>query len=111
MRREGSHKWLGYLLISAAIALGLSACASNIVMHAFQFDAGRDNPDAEVLALRYGQSKQPGVGPPEWTYKANKVPQAAMTTGEMLRGDKLYVKWRLKTSGQVFEDTVDLRRR
>ncbi len=29
----------------------------------------------------------------------------------MLRGDVLYVKWRNKASGQIYEDTVDLRRR
>jgi len=29
----------------------------------------------------------------------------------MLRGDFLYVKWRIKSTGQVYEDTVDLRRR
>lgn len=29
----------------------------------------------------------------------------------MLRGDSLYVKWRVKSSGRVYEDTVDLRNR
>lgn len=29
----------------------------------------------------------------------------------MLRGDFLYVKWRLKQTGEVYEDTVDLKSR
>lgn len=29
----------------------------------------------------------------------------------MLRGDFLYVKWRNERTGQVYEDTVDLRQR
>lgn len=29
----------------------------------------------------------------------------------MLRGEFLYVKWRLKSTGQVYEDNVDLRQR
>jgi len=93
------------------IALLISACASDIVQHGFQFNASLDSPDAEVLDFRYGQSKQPGVRPPELAYTSNRIPQAAMTMGEMLRGDELYVRWRLKSTGQVFEDTVDLRRR
>lgn len=29
----------------------------------------------------------------------------------MLRGEFLYVKWRLKSTGQIYEDNVDLRQR
>lgn len=29
----------------------------------------------------------------------------------MIRGDTLYVKWRIKASGEVLEDTVDLNSR
>jgi hypothetical protein len=29
----------------------------------------------------------------------------------MLRGDFLYVKWRIDSTGQVYEDTVDLKSR
>ena len=29
----------------------------------------------------------------------------------MLRPDELFVKWRLRSSGEVFQDTVDLRKR
>jgi hypothetical protein len=93
------------------LALLISACASNIVRHTFQFNAGLDSPEVQVLDFRYGQSKQPGLRPPEWTYAANRIPQAAATGGEMLRGDELYVKWRLISTAEIFEDTVDLRRR
>src|SRR5689334_13793129 len=93
------------------VALWISGCASNLVMHTFQFDAKSDSPDAEVLDFRYGQSKQPGVRPPEWAYSENRVPQGAMTIAHMPKGDELFVKWKLRSTDQVYEDTVDLRRR
>jgi hypothetical protein len=43
--------------------------------------------------------------------RQNMVPQATATSGEMSRGDDLYVKWRIKATGQVLEETVDLRSR
>ena len=42
--------------------------------------------------------------------KANgRVSYAAAIHGDMLRGDSLYVKWRIKATQVVYEDTVDLK--
>ena len=101
--------WFGVLTFAFAI----TACAATqgIVMHSFGFDAIQDSPDIEVLDYRYGNSKQPGARPPAWALRENRVSQGTSTHGEMLRGDELYVKWRIKSSGSVHEDIVDLRRR
>ena len=107
-RRLVMH-WLGASLFAFAIA----ACSANqgIVMHAFGFDARWDSPDIEVLDYRYGNSKQPSARAPAWALQESRVPQMVGTTGEMLKGDDLYVKWRIKSTGTIHEDTVDLRNR
>ena len=91
----------------------LSACASGpeVVDHSFGFDMRRDNQgDVEVLNYRYGDSKLP-VRADEERVKAGDTFGFQGVTGPMLRGSFLYVKWRIKTTGQIYEDTVDLRNR
>ena len=108
-RHRSVMRWLGVLFFTFAI----TACAATqgIVMHSFGFSTIQDSPDIEVLDYRYGNSKQPGARPPAWALKENRVSQGTSTHGEMLRGDELYVKWRIKSTGSVHEDTVDLRSR
>jgi len=81
------------------------------VDHSFSFDAITDSPDAELLDYRYGDSKQRPTRNPEYLRQEGRSIQRGGISGEMLRGDFLYVKWRIKSTGQVYEDTVDLRRR
>lgn len=100
--------WLLWLCIILSAALA-SACAiaAETVDHAFSFDARRDSPDIEVLDYRYGVRK-PGY----WMYSSGqKMPQNDNINGWFPRGDSLYVKWRIRSSGEIFEDTVDLRSR
>lgn len=115
-RISTSGKWFGHLylccaLLLAPVALGACATGSKLTDHAFSFDARWDSPDVEVLNYRYGDSKQPGARVQEYSLRDGKIPQAAGINGPMLRGDFLYVKWRIKNTGDVFEDTVDLRSR
>jgi hypothetical protein len=77
-------------------------------MHSFGFNAVIDSPDIEILNFRYGDSRQPGARPPEGAIQENRVSQGASTTGEMLVGNELYVKWKIKDTGAVYEDTVNL---
>lgn len=102
-------RWLALLTIVCA----LSACASDprVIEHAFGFDARWDSPDVEVLDFRYGDSKLPGVRNPDWVLAKGESFQTANTNGPMLVGDSLYVKWRIRSSGDVYQDTVDLRHR
>lgn len=107
--RHLAMRWLFVLFAMFSIA----ACASGpeVVDHAFSFDTRVDNQnDVEVLDYRYGDSKLP-VRAAEENVKAGKQFMVAGVHGPMLRGSFLYVKWRIKTTGQVYEDTVDLRNR
>ncbi|KAB2318778.1 hypothetical protein F8A86_10445 [Betaproteobacteria bacterium SCN1] len=90
----------------------MSACASSpdIVEHGFSFDARWDSRDVEILNYRYGNSNQPGARPQDYSLREGKVPQQVSITGKIPREDTLYVKWRIKTTGEVYEDTVDLKR-
>lgn len=104
------------LLKWAAISLYILsniACTTTpaLTNHTFEFDARWDSPGIEVLNYRYGNTKQPGATPPEYMLKIGKTPQQIGISGDMLRGDDLYVKWRIKSSGEVYEDTVNLKDR
>ncbi len=101
------------LLLGLVFTFALAACAAvpdGVVDHAFGFDMRYDNQDAEVLDYRYGKSNLP-VYAPEDALKAGKIFGWDSVQGPMLRGDFLFVKWRNKASGQVYEDNVDLRTR
>ena len=91
---EAAARCLGLLFCTFA----LTACATNqeVVMHSFGFDAFQDSPGIEILNYRYGNSKTTGARPPDWAIQENRVTQQFKMTGEILRGDELYVKWRIK---------------
>ena len=108
----------GFSRIIRGILLGLmlawlTACASGprVVDHAFSFDARGDSPDAEVLNYRYGDSNLPGTRIPPALLRESGVSGGTGINGPMPLGDSLYAKWRIKSTGAVFEDTVDLKRR
>lgn len=102
------------LVLSSLLAgLSLNGCASSqqgkIVNHSFEFNAHLDSPDVEVLNYEYSTRKPSrdqllGVG-------GNGVPQASHISGGFPRGDFVYMKWRIRSTGEVFEDRVDLRER
>jgi hypothetical protein len=100
------------------LALWLSACATSptitgqeVIYHSFEFDALRDSPNVEVLDYRYGSSNNLFVANTQERRAVGKSAQRTSITGEMLRGDDLYVKWRVNDTGKVYEDTVDLKSR
>jgi hypothetical protein len=99
-------------LLAGSLAL-LVACTSTggIVDHTFAFNAGVDSPDVEVMDYRYGSSRHPGARNEHLQRDQGKSAQGTSVTGPMPRGDDLYVKWKIKHTGVVYEDTVDLRHR
>lgn len=99
--------------LACIAALGaVTGCAtnSNVVNHAFGFDTRKDAQDAVVLEYRYGDSKLP-VRSPISAASEGRTFAFENVHGPMLKGDFLYVKWRSTTTGQVHEDTIDLRSR
>ena len=107
--RDHFMRWLFVLL--AVFSLAACATGPEVVDHAFGFDMRRDNQEnVEILNYRYGDSKLP-VRANEERVKAGDTFGFQGVHGPMLRGSSLYVKWRIKTKGEVYEDTVDLRKR
>jgi len=111
VRLQDLPLWSGWprWLITALVAVTLAACASTpaVVSHGFGFDFISDSPDAELLDYRYGTSY---YGKSE-RQSMGRVGQQTAIFGAIRKGDDLYVKWRLKSTGEVFEETVDLKSR
>lgn len=104
--------WFGLLL-----ALSFVGCATgqvgSVVNHGFAFNAATDSPGIQVLAYSYGDSPNTYGGRLRATEEDTKngmVSQGTNITGSMAVGRFLYVKWRIKKTGEVFEDTVDLQK-
>ena len=95
----------------SCVLVGCSIAGPRIALHSFEFHANWDSPNIEVLDYRYGTSTQQGTFPPDWTLRLGNVAQSVSTTGDMIIGDFLYVKWKVKETGEIFKDTVDLRNR
>ena len=108
---RATTKWL-IAVVTFVAFVTLAACAStaNLVDHSFGFDTRKDDQDAIVLDYRYGDSELP-VRSPEWAVREGRTFAFQGVQGPMRKGDFLYVKWRDKATGKVFEDTVDLRHR
>ena len=102
----------------AILALGilcLTACAmgGNKVApyYSIEFNASQDSPDIEVLDYRYGEQEKVFFSPSREAVKLGNTFKSGNISGFLPRGDFLYVKWRIKDTGEVLEDRVDLRNR
>ncbi|MEO7939777.1 MAG: hypothetical protein ABIR55_14215 [Burkholderiaceae bacterium] len=98
------------MAILLALLVGCAAGPA-LVDHGFGFDAVADSPGIDVLDYRYGSSAAPGVRMPEQVRKDRGIRGGTSTHGAMVRGDFLFVRWRIRATGEVLEDTVDLRSR
>lgn len=94
--------------ITLSVVVACAGLGKDIVDHAFGFDMAYDDQDAVVLDYRYGESKNP-VHAQEWAVREGKEISFDGVNGPMSRGDFLYVKWKNKLTGKVYEETVDLR--
>ena len=84
--------------------------------HTFSFDTRLDSPEVEVLDYQYSNSRHAGVRPPRESVAIGATFADVGIFGSILRGDFLYVKWRILRPGASgylgpYEDTVDLKSR
>lgn len=97
-----------------ALLLSLMAACTSVPgdqLHSFSFDVRTENPDIEVLDYRYGEVR---IGPTQ--AERSRVERGQPTyqtgvTGYIPRGETLYVKWRIRATGEVRQETVDLKSR
>src|SRR5580698_6515595 len=92
-------------------ALHVCVAGPKMVNHSFDFGLFEENRNIEVLDWRYGDSKSPFTGPPAYQLANGHIEQATSIAGAFPVGDSLYVKWRVKPTGTVYADTVDLKSR
>lgn len=104
-------------------AVALIACASGPaqVFHSFRFDGRTDTnkwvETIDLLEYSYGDQYQmvrdslEHPDTPSRHLGRTSLPYSSGVSGPMPVGEFLYVKWRIKATGEVFEDRVDLRER
>lgn len=101
----------GFLCLVLSLSM-LVACASGprVVDHVFEFNVSVDSPGIEVLDYAYGNQYRMTRAEP-YSVGLGRIEQMTHIDGAFPRGDFLYVKWRVKATGDIFEDRVDLRNR
>lgn len=97
----------GLLFTLAGCATGQSA---KLVNHSFNFDGSYDGWKQSVDLLEYSYGDQYLMVRRKAADGDTLGPQASVS-GPMPVGDFLYVRWRLKSSGELVEQRVDLRDR
>lgn len=106
--KQSLTRWLAML----GLLLALTACASTprLVPHAFNFEGWNDGwaKQADLLEYAYGDAYAPVR---DKSRDGSGIGYSWGVNGPMPVGDFLYVKWRLKGTGEVLEDKVDLRHR
>ena len=80
-----------------------------VVFHSFEFDARRDSKDIEVLDFKYATATHiMDRDSPDHRYNGVGA-QYTGVTGVMPVGETLYVKWKIKSTGEVIEKSIDLK--
>ncbi|MCU0764032.1 MAG: hypothetical protein MUF76_14020 [Hydrogenophaga sp.] len=112
MRGKRSPWWAVIsLLVGLVVLAGPTGCASQprVADHSFSFHGWNDGwaEKVDLLAYNYGgkmRQLSAQVRPDQRT-----VGSQSGTHGVIPVGDFLYVKWRLRATGEMFEKTVDLK--
>lgn len=98
------------LLVAALSVAMASSCATGpkLVYHTFSFDGRHDGWAEQVSLLEYRYGDQYNL-----VQKKNEegLGYGTNVNSDMPVAEFLYVRWRLKATGEVIEDRVDLRQR
>jgi hypothetical protein len=112
-------RWLR-ALAALWLVFALAGCASGpkLVSHAFSFNGLNDKwaGSVDLLAYAYGDGYhkvREDLANPSTSLFAGKssLPTGELINGPMPVGEFLFVKWRVKATGEVLEQRVDLRDR
>lgn len=104
------HVWRRWLALSMLVVMAGCATGPKVVSHSFNYDGFNDKwaDKVDLLAYSYGDQY------PKLRRKAaegSTVGAQGIVNGPIPVGDFLYVQWRLKATGEVLEQRVDLRDR
>ena len=102
-----------FAAIFLAALFALSACATGpkLVDHTFSFDGWADKWASQVDLLEYSYGDQYHMVRDKVRPNQERLGYSAGVNGSMPVGDFFYVKWRLKETGEIVEDNVNLRNR
>ncbi|MDT4843327.1 hypothetical protein FQZ97_772570 [compost metagenome] len=110
--------WHGLLAMGLLVLLTGCASGPKLVPHAFSFNGLNDKwaDSVDLLAYAYGDGYhmvREDLDQPSSSLYAGKtsLPPGTGVNGPMPVGEFLLVKWRVKTTGEVVEERVDLRDR
>lgn len=102
--------WRTWLAVSLLVVMAGCATGPKLVSHSFNYNGFNDKwaNQVDLLAYSYGDSyyKLNDKAAPGSTLGAQNI-----VNGPIPVGDFLYVQWRLKATGEVLEQRVDLRDR
>ena len=103
--------------LCALAMLALQGCATGPrqVFHSFNFDGWKDGwysgPQSNVQLQEYSYGDQYYMVRKKAKHDEEFLPPGTSVSGPMPVGEFLYVRWRLKDSGEMIEHRVDLRDR
>jgi hypothetical protein len=113
-------RWANLLVLIIGLVVALSGCATGPrpVLHSFSFNGQKDGwaESIDLLAYSYGDQyrmvRNDVANPRSPVFKdMSALPPASNVGGFIPVGEFLQVKWRIKATGEVLEDRVDLRGR
>lgn len=113
------HVWRRWLALGLLVVV-MAGCATGpkVVSHAFSFNGLHDKwaNKVDLLAYAYGDRyhmvREDLANPSSSLYAGkSSLPPSTGVNGPMPVGEFLRVKWRVKATGEVFEESVELRNR
>ncbi len=108
------YERLLYFMIAIFIPLSFfSGCATGEKGYyvCLDFDTRHDSPEVEVLDYHYGECNHYGICANRRRVANGESFDKTCWCGSYARGKTLYVKWLVKETGTIYEDTVDLDKR
>lgn len=113
MKLLKKFQWLALALCLSALVgcAGVSQTLTNRAFHSLTFRPGTESVGIDLMGYRYGSANEFGLRTPQADMDQGKISAGAAITGQLPVGDDFYAKWRDKTTGLIYEDTVDLRSR
>ena len=96
------------LAIFALAITSLAGCVTTApkVLHSYSFALFADGQNIELLDYRFGLESDLALRAAQWQVDEGRVPNQSGVSGYMKVVDRVYVKWKRKPEGTIYEKTV-----